>query len=136
MQTELRIGDVARLTGSSARSLRYYESQGLIRSSRTPGGHRIYDDDVVERVTYLKHLYGAGLSSNAIREIIPCLDTPSVLSSGSALHRLVQERDALLVRAVELQKTVAALDALIEYNRSARANVTDDEAIPHRRGQA
>ena len=38
----MRIGELARRTGVSVRSLRYYETQGLLRSDRTPGGHREY----------------------------------------------------------------------------------------------
>ncbi len=35
----MRIGELARRSGVSERSLRYYEAQGLLSSERTPGGH-------------------------------------------------------------------------------------------------
>ncbi|NED82406.1 MerR family DNA-binding transcriptional regulator, partial [Streptomyces sp. SID11233] len=34
----MKIGELARRTGASVRSLRYYEQQGLLDSTRTPGG--------------------------------------------------------------------------------------------------
>ncbi len=40
---EWRIGDVARATGLSVRTLRYYEDEGLVTpSGRLPNGHRVY----------------------------------------------------------------------------------------------
>ncbi|MFE4575656.1 MerR family transcriptional regulator [Streptomyces chartreusis] len=116
----LRIGKLAERTGSSVRSLRHYESQGLLRSTRTSGGHRVFDDDAVDRVVYLQHLYRAGLSSRAILEVIPCLDTPSVLSSEAAFDRLVQERDKLRAHRNQLTRTLSALNDLIAYNRAHR----------------
>ena len=46
-----RIGDVARATGLSVRTLRYYESEGLVTpSGRLPSGHRVYSLDDVARL--------------------------------------------------------------------------------------
>ena len=41
----MRIGVLAVRSGVSVRSLRYYETQGLLASCRTGGGHREYGDD-------------------------------------------------------------------------------------------
>ncbi|WP_399220658.1 MerR family transcriptional regulator [Streptomyces sp. T12] len=43
-----------------ARSLRHCEEQGLLQSSRSPGGHRHYAEDDVDRVGYLRRLHAAG----------------------------------------------------------------------------
>src|SRR5258708_4374886 len=59
----MRIGELARRTGVSERSLRYYETQGLLRAERTPGGHREYGDWAVDRVIRIQALYAAGLPS-------------------------------------------------------------------------
>ncbi|MBM9465944.1 MerR family transcriptional regulator [Nakamurella leprariae] len=74
----MRIGELARLTGSSVRSLRYYEEQGLLDSQRADSGaHRVFHADAVDRVRLLRQLYSAGLSSKVIASILPCVDTPS-----------------------------------------------------------
>jgi hypothetical protein len=52
----MRIGELADSTGVSTRSLRYFEEQGLIRSSRTAGGWREFDQSMVERVVMIQHL--------------------------------------------------------------------------------
>jgi DNA-binding transcriptional MerR regulator len=62
----LRIGDVARLVGTTPRTIRYYEEIGLIAESpaRPSGGHRIYTQAEVERlreVMRLKDLLGVSL---------------------------------------------------------------------------
>jgi MerR family transcriptional regulator, repressor of the yfmOP operon len=62
----LRIGDVARLAGTTPRTIRYYEEIGLLpeTSARPSGQHRIYTQEEVERlreVMRLKHLLGVTL---------------------------------------------------------------------------
>jgi DNA-binding transcriptional MerR regulator len=62
----LRIGDVARLVGTTPRTIRYYEEIGLLPEAdgRPSGQHRIYTQEEVERlreVMRLKHLLGVTL---------------------------------------------------------------------------
>jgi DNA-binding transcriptional MerR regulator len=62
----LRIGDVARLLGTTPRTIRYYEEIGLLPEApaRPAGQHRLYDHAEVERITEvmrLKHLLGVSL---------------------------------------------------------------------------
>jgi MerR family transcriptional regulator, repressor of the yfmOP operon len=62
----LRIGDVARLVGTTPRTIRYYEEIGLLPEApaRPSGQHRIYTDAEVERmreVMRLKELLGVSL---------------------------------------------------------------------------
>src|SRR3982751_2914762 len=69
----MRIGDLSAATGASARSLRYYEEQGLLASARTGGGQRIYPGDAVERVGLIQSLLAAGLNSATIADVLPCI---------------------------------------------------------------
>ena len=62
----LRIGDVARLVGATARSIRYYEEFGLLGEphARPAGSHRLYSDAEVEHlreVMRLRELLGVSL---------------------------------------------------------------------------
>ncbi len=62
----LRIGDVAKLVGTTPRTIRYYEEIGLLPEApaRPSGGHRVYTDAEVERlreVMRLKELLGVTL---------------------------------------------------------------------------
>jgi len=67
----MRIGDLSRCTGVSARSLRHYEEAGLIRPVRLESGYRDYDESQVITVGLIKTLIGAGLPVTLIAEVLP-----------------------------------------------------------------
>ncbi|MHA6629860.1 MerR family transcriptional regulator [Pseudonocardia sichuanensis] len=117
----MRIGELADRAGVSVRSLRYYEEQALLTSSRSPSGQRHYSEDAVERVRFLQRLYAAGLSSRTIAELLPCVDAPSTDTTDAAFDRMVQERDHLTAHIEDLARTRDALDELIAANRNHRA---------------
>ena len=116
----MRIGELARRAGVSVRSLRYYEEQGLLTSTRSPSGQRHYTDVEVERVAFLQRLYAAGLSSRTIAELLPCVDTPTADTSEAALARMEQERDRLSGHVADLVRTRDALDELLAASRAHR----------------
>jgi DNA-binding transcriptional MerR regulator len=116
----VRIGELASRTGVSVRSLRYYEEQGLLVSTRSTSGQRHYTDDEVERVAFIQSLYAAGLSSRTIAELLPCTVSPSEQNSDAALERMAQERDRLSAHIADLIHTRDALDGLMAANRAHR----------------
>ena len=74
----MRISDLAAATGASPRSLRYYEQQGLLASERTAGGQRRYPASAVDRVTLIRSLLAAGLSSGTINDVLPCITDEAI----------------------------------------------------------
>jgi DNA-binding transcriptional MerR regulator len=108
----MRIGELAEASGVSARSLRYYEENGLIRSERTPGGWRDFDPSMVERVVTIQHLYAAGLHSATIHELLPCLEAPPSQRTGLLEQLLVQEIDRLEGKRREVDRELDTLRAL------------------------
>jgi DNA-binding transcriptional MerR regulator len=68
----LRIGEVAELTGTTPRTIRYYEELGLLAPApnREPGAHRVYDQADVERLQEVLRLRRVlGLSLDELREL-------------------------------------------------------------------
>ena len=68
----LRIGEVADLTGTTPRTIRYYEELGLLApaADREPGAHRVYDQADVERLQELLRLRRVlGLSLEELSEL-------------------------------------------------------------------
>jgi MerR family transcriptional regulator, repressor of the yfmOP operon len=73
MSGELRIGEVARLAGTTPRTIRYYEEIGLLPAAggRQPGAHRTYAEADVERLTELLRLKDLlGLSLEELKELV------------------------------------------------------------------
>ncbi|GAB1642001.1 MerR family transcriptional regulator [Krasilnikovia sp. MM14-A1259] len=122
----MRIGDLAAQAGVSVRSLRYYEEQGLLTSTRSTGGQRQYTDNEIARVRFLQRLYSAGLSSKTIAELLPCVDSPSAQNADDAWERLTDERDRITAHIEELTRARDALDQLIDINRQHRARLAAD----------
>ncbi|MEW2441090.1 MerR family transcriptional regulator [Micromonospora marina] len=69
----MRIGELSARTGVSARSIRYYEQQGLLAAVRTASGQRVFAESAVDRVRLVQRLFDAGLSSRRVAELLPCV---------------------------------------------------------------
>ncbi|MFD5541024.1 MerR family transcriptional regulator [Streptomyces sp. NPDC127079] len=122
----MRIGELSARTGASRRSLRYYEEQGLLISTRSPSGQRCYDDDHVQRVALVQSFLAAGMSSRTIAQMVPCMTEPNMDRAREALAAMNQERNRLSSTIESLTVARAALDHLIEVNRDFLVNVADD----------
>lgn len=70
----MRIGELARQTGASVRSLRHYEWAGLLDSRREDNGYRSFSLEDVERVGNIRALLDAGLYLEDARLLYPCLE--------------------------------------------------------------
>lgn len=109
----LRIGELAAATGVSARSLRYYEQQGLIVSTRTAAGHRRYDAGTVDAVVRVQELYAAGLCSAKIAQLLPCLQGPPTSRTPALLADLVSQRERLDAAERDIRRAKEVLDEVI-----------------------
>ena len=78
----LRIGELAELTGTTPRTIRYYEEIGLlpVAAGRQPGAHRTYAEADVERLTELLRLRELlGVSLEELKELIEAEETRAAL---------------------------------------------------------
>lgn len=114
----MRIGELARRTGVSQRSLRYYEQQGLLTSDRTPGGQREYSEKAVDRVIRIQELYAAGLHSRTISSLLPCMRDadggPAAEATPRLLGALSAERDRIEQAIRDLSTSREILDGVID----------------------
>ena len=121
----MRIGDLSKRTGVSSRSLRYYEEQGLLTSSRSDAGQRHYSEIDVERVALIRQLFDAGMSSRVIAAVLPCVDTPTDPDiTESAFMTMMHERDRIDADIAHLIETRDALDVLIKANSRHRTELS------------
>jgi DNA-binding transcriptional MerR regulator len=112
----MRIGDLSAATGASARSLRYYEEQGLLASERSGGGQRHYPEQAVERVALIQSLLAAGLNSTTILDVLPCITHEATRTPWLAT-RLAEELDRVERQIVDLHRTREILSGLVEQYR-------------------
>ncbi|WP_370741080.1 MerR family transcriptional regulator [Cellulomonas telluris] len=129
---------MSRRTGVSARSLRYYEQQGLLAPGRTRGGHRVYTAADEVAVHQIKQLLRAGFCSSVIRQLMLPLSCPA--GSGALLRsafdaaeeRLVSERRAVDAEIDELRALRAELGLASDVHVRSQDDAHDDElALSH-----
>ncbi|MEX2549002.1 MAG: heavy metal-responsive transcriptional regulator [Nitriliruptoraceae bacterium] len=106
------IGELAGATGVTAKTLRFYEADGLLPEPvRTSGGYRDYPSEAVRRVTFIRQAQAAGLTLAQIREILAIRDDGHPPCGHVA--ELVEERLSEVERRLEeLERTRRELLAL------------------------
>lgn len=104
----MKVGELARATGLTVRTLHHWEERGLVvPSARTASGHRVYDDGDVRRVYQVVALRELGLSLDAIGAL---LDTGSF---AAVLGAHLEQVDARLAALRSLRSTLSrVLDRL------------------------
>lgn len=72
------IGKLAKLTGTKAETVRYYESTGLMPAPpRTEGGHRAYSEDHRKRLLFIRRCRDLGFSMHQIEGLLAMVDSHS-----------------------------------------------------------
>ncbi|MEV4004977.1 MerR family transcriptional regulator [Actinomadura sp. NPDC049753] len=109
------IGELSRRTGVSPRLLRYYEEQGLLQAERGSNGYRRYGEDAELTVRKIRVLLDAGLTSEVIRQVLPCTrsDQPDFDWCEGIRDLLDREIAALNARIEGLQRNHEALTGFL-----------------------
>lgn len=114
----LRIGEVARRTGLTHRTLRHYDDLGLlVPSGRSGGDYRLYAPEDLERLLAIQHLKSLGMG---LDEVARALDDPGFDASEALVRHaaLVESRIAaeqeLLARLRRLQAAAGSWDEVLD----------------------
>lgn len=105
----MRIGELSERTGASPRSIRYYESVGLLKSQRATNGYREFPLSALDQILKIKLLLQVGLDITDIIAVLPCVDTPAVPRCSHAQKRYDEQID----RIERQQKLLAEAKSLI-----------------------
>lgn len=101
----MRIGDLASRSGLTVKTLRFYETAGVLPEvTRTPSGYRDYDSTALARLRFVKAAQAAGLTLAEIKQIITVRD-----NDGPPCHHVTQLLDA---HAADLARRITELTAL------------------------
>ena len=114
------IGQLAGRTETSERLLRYYERVGLLTSRRQANGYRDYDEDAEHTVRQIRALLAAGLSTNLIKQVLPCARADgSLRPCPGVLDRLRDQLALLDRRAADLAQARQTLRRAITATETA-----------------
>jgi MerR family Zn(II)-responsive transcriptional regulator of zntA len=116
----VRIGEVAAASGTTPKTLRYYEDVGLLPPpARTSGGYRDYPPETLARMDFIRRSRAAGLTLARTREILdirdagqpPCSHVEDLLAAQLAtLDAQIADLTVLRDTVAELHEAVAAAD--------------------------
>ena len=116
--SNLKIGALARQTGTNAPTIRYYEEIGLLRSAgRQAGNQRVYGDADVKSLTFIRRCREFGFSIDQVRSLVALVQDPA--------SSCVDARDLAQEHLVAVRAKLAELKAL---ERSIAAFVTNCDA--------
>ncbi|MCQ9131430.1 MULTISPECIES: MerR family transcriptional regulator [Streptomyces] len=128
----MRIGELAARAGTTTRTLRYYESRGLLPARRSDNGHRTYDEDDLRLLRQIRTLQDFGFDLEETRPFVECLraghpEGDSCPASLAVYRRKLSELDELIgeLRAVRAQVG----EQLVRAER-ARDELAADATVP------
>ena len=107
-----KIGEVAEALGTTTRTLRFYEEQGLLHPRRTEGGTRLYSEHDWVRARVILRLASLGIPLEEIRELAGLRAAST--SGDEAGHRVHGQLDTLRREVTALRDACDALLADID----------------------
>lgn len=124
-----KIGEIAKLTNLTTRTIRYYEEIGLLgdRNNRAIGQLRVFENEDIKRLKKIQLLKDLGLTLDEISQVIDLYFTDGRLLDGK--RQVIQILKAHIVRAeekidelntfkIECEKNICRIEAIIKDNES------------------
>lgn len=117
----MKIGEFASAAGVNAKTVRYYESIGVLpEPARTASGYRDYDDSFIDRLTFIRTAQRLGITLDEVKETLvfrergeaPCSYVRGVLDAQlEGIDRRIEELELL---RTQLRDIVSEADRLPE----------------------
>ncbi|TCS43670.1 Zn(2+)-responsive transcriptional regulator [Reinekea marinisedimentorum] len=109
----MKIGQLAKLSGLSVHTLRYYEKSGLLKASgRSSGNYRIYSQDDLATAQFIRRARNIGFSLEDVAEFLSIRADLSGHQCGDAKALADQKITEVEAKIAELQQVLAALHRL------------------------
>lgn len=122
----LKIGDVARETGLPVERIRYYERRGLLEpAGRSEAGYRLYTDEEVARLLFIKRAKLLGLTLGEIAELVTLA---AECNQGEVMPRLEETIDEKLRETRQKLAELSAFQDSLLYYRERAASLKDRAA--------
>jgi len=131
MERHLTIGGLARLAGVPTSTVRYYERTGLLpRPARNASNYRLYRDDDVDRVRFIKAAQATGFT---LEDVADLLEPSSCHKVQGRIEDRLAEVSARMKDLRRVQRILkAALATCHEHEPTGRCGVIDTLAVSAR----
>lgn len=101
-EVAMRLSELARATDLPARTVRYYVDRGLIRPSRrTQAGYRLFGENAVRQLRFLRRLQGLGLTLRELQQLLRAAERQSCGQSSATLTRRLESQLSTIDRRLE-----------------------------------
>ena len=99
----MKIGELAKRSGCSIQTIRYYEREGLLRSAeRSEGNFRVYDQQAEDRLMFIKRCRNLDLSLDEVKQLLALSQEPEA-ACGEVNQIIDQHIHKVEERILELQ---------------------------------
>ncbi|MGC2517699.1 MAG: Cd(II)/Pb(II)-responsive transcriptional regulator [Burkholderiales bacterium] len=134
MTAGLRIGELAKRTNCHIETIRYYEREGLLHApERTDGNYRLYHDEQVERLRFIRQCRSLDMGVDEIRILLKFRDAPG--KNCGEVNTVLDEHIGHVARRIaELKTMEGQLKELRQ--RCIKARAARDCGILNELGQA
>ena len=98
----IKIGELAKRTGATVETIRYYEKEGLLPApSRSEGNYRLYREEHIERLQFVLHCRTLDMTLDEVRTLLQYWDDPDK-DCGNVNNLLDEHIHAVEIRMQEL----------------------------------
>ena len=112
----MKIGNLAKASGLSAHTLRYYEKSGLLTPKvRSEGNYRLYTDDDLATALFIKRCKSSGFSLEETRTLLQIKDDKATHVCAEAKSLTKEKIVSLKQQISDLQQMVNTLQELEQY---------------------
>jgi len=102
---KITMGVIATKTGCNVETVRYYEKINLMpEPARSQGGHRLYTEDHIKRLTFIRRCRDLGFSIEQVKKLLVFTDEPE--------HSCGEVRAMTLLHAKDIRKKIKDLTRL------------------------
>ena len=124
----MRIGELAKATGTKAETIRYYEREGILPvADRTDSNYRDYSQDHLAALTFVRRARGLGFSMAQVRELLalsdhdekPCEDVDQLV------RQQLSDVDSKIADLTTLREELAQLSRSCQSDRIGECRIVE-----------
>ena len=111
----MTVGELSKQAGVNLETVRFYEKQKLLpEPERTPGGHRLYTQDDVDRLSFIQRAKWVGFTLKEIRTLMRVREADPTESCEDAMELARHKVGEINAKLDELQKMRDALQTFLD----------------------